>query len=34
MKTDDNYFRGFPALWNAVAFYLFVLKLPPWLAAA
>ncbi len=34
MKTDDNYFRGFPTLWNAVAFYLFVLKLPPWLAAA
>ena len=34
MKTDDNYFRGFPTLWNAVAFYLFVLKLPPVLAAA
>jgi phosphatidylcholine synthase len=34
MKTDDNYFRGFPTLWNAVAFYLFVLKLPPLLAAA
>ena len=24
MKTEDNYFRGFPALWNVVAFYLFV----------
>jgi phosphatidylcholine synthase len=24
LKTDDNYFRGFPALWNVVAFYLFV----------
>jgi phosphatidylcholine synthase len=23
MKTEDNYFRGFPALWNVVAFYLF-----------
>jgi len=34
MKTDDNYFRGFPTLWNAVAFYLFVLKLPQVLAAA
>jgi phosphatidylcholine synthase len=34
MKTADNYFRGFPALWNAVAFHLFVLKLPPWFAAA
>jgi phosphatidylcholine synthase len=27
MKTDDGYFRGFPALWNVVALY-FVL-LPP-----
>jgi phosphatidylcholine synthase len=34
MKTADNYFRGFPALWNAVAFYLFLLKLNSWLAAA
>jgi phosphatidylcholine synthase len=25
MKTADNHFRGFPALWNAVAFYLFLL---------
>jgi phosphatidylcholine synthase len=24
MKTEDNYFRGFPALWNLVAFYLWV----------
>jgi phosphatidylcholine synthase len=31
MKTDDNYFRGFPTLWNAVAFYLFVLKPLPWI---
>jgi phosphatidylcholine synthase len=34
MKTEDNYFRGFPTLWNIAAFYLFVLKPPPWLAAA
>ena len=34
MKTADNYFRGFPAVWNAVAFHLFVLKLPRWIAAA
>jgi len=34
MKTADNYFRGFPALWNAAAFYLFVLQLPPWFNAA
>ena len=33
MKTADYYFRGFPAVWNVAAFYLFVLKLPPWLAA-
>ena len=26
MKTADNYFCGFPALWNAAAFYLFLLK--------
>src|SRR3978361_372528 len=28
MKTADNHFRGFPALWNAAAFYLFLLHLP------
>lgn len=33
MKTADCYFRGFPAIWNVVAFYLFLLKLPSWLAA-
>jgi phosphatidylcholine synthase len=33
MKTADQFFRGFPGLWNAVAFYLFVLKPGPWLAA-
>jgi phosphatidylcholine synthase len=32
MKTDDNHFRGFPALWNAVAFYLLLLKPSPVLA--
>lgn len=34
MKTDDNYFRGFPAVWNLAAFYLYVLAPPPWIAAA
>src|SRR3954464_7753350 len=29
MKAADNCFRGFPALWNAVAFYLFLLQLSP-----
>jgi phosphatidylcholine synthase len=33
MKTSDSYFRGFPALWNVVAFYLFLLKPAPWFAA-
>ncbi len=33
MKTSDSYFRGFPALWNVVAFYLFLLKPAPWLGA-
>lgn len=33
MKTDDNYFRGFPAVWNVIAFYLYVLAPPPWIAA-
>jgi phosphatidylcholine synthase len=33
MKTEDNHFRGFPALWNAAAFYLFLLHLPPALAS-
>lgn len=32
MKTDDNHFRGFPALWNAAAFYLSLLKPSPVLA--
>src|SRR5580658_901295 len=34
MKTSDYYFRGFPALWNMAAFYLFLLKPTPWLGAA
>jgi phosphatidylcholine synthase len=33
MKTTDNYFRGFPTLWNVVAFYLFLLKPAPWVSA-
>jgi phosphatidylcholine synthase len=33
MKTTDNYFRGFPAVWNLAAFYLYLLEPPPWLAA-
>jgi phosphatidylcholine synthase len=33
MKTPDNHFRGFPALWNAAAFYLFMLHPSPALAS-
>jgi phosphatidylcholine synthase len=34
MKTKDNYFCGFPAVWNVIAFYLYVLQPPPWASAA
>ena len=34
MKTDDNYFRGFPALWNVVALYLYAAQIAPAAAAA
>lgn len=34
MKTDDGYFRGFPALWSVVAFYLYVLQFGPGIGAA
>ena len=28
-KTEDGYFVGFPAIWNVVVLYCFVLGLPP-----
>ena len=34
MKTTDNHFRGFPGVWNLVAFYLLLLKPSPLVAAA
>jgi len=34
MKTRDNHFNGFPAVWNVVAFYLYVLQPPAWVGAA
>jgi phosphatidylcholine synthase len=34
MKTEDGYFRGFPALWNIVALYLFAAQPGPVAAAA
>jgi phosphatidylcholine synthase len=33
MKTKDYWFRGFPALWNVLAIYLFALR-PPALVCA
>ena len=33
MKTKDNYFRGFPAVWNLAALYLYLLEPPEWAAA-
>jgi len=32
MKTKDNYFRGFPAIWNLAAFYLYLIEPPEWAA--
>lgn len=33
-KADDHSFVGFPAIWNAVAFYVFALDLPQWATAS
>jgi len=30
MKTHDNYFQGFPATWNLVVLYFFLLGTDPW----
>ncbi|TWI56738.1 phosphatidylcholine synthase [Pseudomonas duriflava] len=30
MKSSDNYFVGFPAAWNVVALYLYILSPAPW----
>lgn len=32
MKMADNYFRGFPAIWNIAAFYIILLAPPAWVA--
>ncbi len=34
MKTRDNWFRGFPALWNIAALYLLAFSPPPLVCAA
>ena len=33
MKTAENYFQGFPAVWNLIAFYLLLLRPSPFLCA-
>jgi phosphatidylcholine synthase len=33
MKTADNYFLGFPGVWNVVAFYVFALRPNEWVVA-
>jgi phosphatidylcholine synthase len=34
MKTHDHWFRGFPAIWNVLVFYLLVFEPPGWLTIA
>jgi phosphatidylcholine synthase len=31
MKTSDNYFQGFPAVWNIVVLYIYITASGPWL---
>lgn len=33
-KTPDGFFLGFPSYWNIVAFYLYMLRMPPLANAA
>lgn len=34
MKSQDNFFVGFPAAWNIVAVYFYILDFPPYIAFA
>ena len=34
MKSKDNYFVGFPAAWNVVIVYLYLMDFAPWLSLA
>ena len=34
MKTGDNNFKGFPAVWNLIAFYLLLLLPGAWVSMA
>lgn len=33
MKLEDNYFKGFPAIWNVAAFYLLLMEPSAWVTA-
>ena len=34
MKTDENFFSGFPVVWNMVVFSFFVVQPPEWVVLA
>ena len=34
MKTKENFFKGFPVVWNMVVFTLFVIEPGPWTSFA
>jgi phosphatidylcholine synthase len=34
MKTEDWWFRGFPAVWNVVVFHIVVFQPPTWMSVA
>jgi phosphatidylcholine synthase len=34
MKTSENFFQGFPAVWNVIVFYLLLLRPPSAVAAS
>ncbi|PRD41391.1 phosphatidylcholine synthase [Phyllobacterium phragmitis] len=34
MKTNENFFKGFPVVWNMVVFTLFIVKPGEWIAFA
>ncbi len=34
MKSKDNYFVGFPAAWNVVVLYFYILDVHPWITLA
>ena len=33
-KTHDGFFLGFPSYWNITAYYIYLLRMPPWFAVS